>query len=224
MFGYIYRWILKILSRPKESDTLELPSPSYPSPPSSSGSENYMSVSMAWGKKVSPEFRDRVAWIAKDLGMDANHLMSVMAFESGETFSSSIKNMAGSGATGLIQFMPATAIGLGTTTDALAAMTPSDQLNWVHGYFKPYKGRLRTLSDVYMAVLWPRGVGQPEDYVLWSQASRPTTYRQNAGLDVNRDGVITKREAASKVQGKLERGMTDSFRFDGRVYPNGRNH
>lgn len=164
-----------------------------------------------------------MAWIAEDLGVDANHLMAVMAFESAETFRADIRNAAGSGATGLIQFMPATARGLGTTTEALAVMAPEAQLNWVYKYFKPYKGRLKALSDVYMAVLWPKGIGKPEGYVLWSQAGMPTTYRQNAGLNVNRDGVITKSEAASKVQEKLERGMTDSFRFDGDVYPDGRN-
>ena len=181
-----------------------------------------IAISMAWGKKVSPEFRDRVAWIANDLGVDSNHLMAVMAFESAETFRADIRNAAGSGATGLIQFMPSTARGLGTTTQSLAAMRPEDQLNWVHKYFKPYKGRLKSISDVYMAVLWPKGIGQPEDYPLWDKSNRPTTYRQNAGLDINRDGTITKREAASKVQDKLSRGMSDAFRFDGRAHPNGR--
>lgn len=41
--------------------------------------------------------------------------MAAMAFESGETFSPSIKNAAGSGAVGLIQFMPSTAKALGTS-------------------------------------------------------------------------------------------------------------
>ena len=42
-------------------------------------------------------------------------LLACMAFESGMSFCSSIRNAA-SGATGLIQFMPSTARGLGTTT------------------------------------------------------------------------------------------------------------
>lgn len=178
---------------------------------------------LAWGARVSPEFRVRVFDIAAVLGMDPSHLMACIAFETAETFSPSIRNAAGSGATGLIQFMPATARGLGTTTDALAAMTAVQQLDYVETYFWPYRGRLKTLSDVYMAILWPAGIGKPEDWALWDKASRPTTYRQNAGLDVNRDGAITKGEAASKVHEKLERGMTDSFRFDGDVYPDGRN-
>lgn len=72
-----------------------------------------------WATKVSKEFVLKVRDIAKRLQMPtegANWLMACMAFETGETFSPTIKNGAGSGATGLIQFMPKTAIGLGTTT------------------------------------------------------------------------------------------------------------
>lgn len=154
---------------------------------------------IAWGAKVSQTFRDRVWWIADTLKLDPDHLMSCMAFESGRTFSPSIRNLAGSGATGLIQFMPATARDLGTTTDELARMTAEDQLNYVYKYFRPYSGRLRTLADVYMAILWPKAVGQPEGFVLFDRGRQPTAYRQNAGLDANRDGQVTKLEAASKV-------------------------
>ena len=48
--------------------------------------------------------------------MNPDYLMSCMAFESMETFRADIPNKAGSKAIGLIQFMPKTAIGLGTTT------------------------------------------------------------------------------------------------------------
>lgn len=64
---------------------------------------------IAWGKKVSPAFKSKVVAMAKMLNTDPNWLMAVMAFESGESFRPDIRNAAGSGATGLIQFMPATA-------------------------------------------------------------------------------------------------------------------
>lgn len=172
-------------------------------------------VRLAWGARVSPTFQARVAWICADLDIgpgpdrpEPSWLMACIAWESGRTFSASVKNMAGSGATGLIQFMPATAADLGTSTAELAAMTAEDQLNFVWKYFRPWKGRLRSLSDLYMAILWPAGVGQAEGFVLWDKASRPTTYRQNAGLDANRDGAITKAEAAAKVAALLAEGLT----------------
>src|SRR5690606_13319282 len=115
---------------------------------------------LAWGNRVSAEFLAKVEAIASRLSVDPNHLMAIMAFESGRTFSPSIKNMAGSGATGLIQFMPRTAIGLGTSVEQLAGMTAVKQLDWVEKYFQPYRGRMKTLSDIYMAVLWPAAVGK----------------------------------------------------------------
>lgn len=169
---------------------------------------------LPWGKKVSQQFKTTVIAIAHSLKMQtsgADWLMGCMAWESGETFSPSIKNMAGSGATGLIQFMPSTAASLGTTVDKLAAMTAEAQLEYVYEYFKPFAGRLGNLGDVYMAILWPAGVGKSDDYVLWSKEARPTTYRQNAGLDINKDGVITRAECIAKVQAKLDKGYQSEY-------------
>lgn len=162
---------------------------------------------IAWGSKVSQVFRDRVWWIADALKVNPDWLMACMAWESNETFSPSVKNMAGSGATGLIQFMPSTAASLGTSTTALAKMSAEDQLNYVYKYFRPFAGRLNNLGDVYMAILWPAGVGKDDDYVLWNKATRPTTYRQNAGLDVNKNGSITRAECLVKINEKLKKGQ-----------------
>lgn len=172
-------------------------------------------ASLAWGNKVSHAFRLKVFDLCRRLAMDPDYLMACMAWESAESFSSSIRNAAGSGATGLIQFMPATAMGMGTTVDSLAEMSPEEQLDYVEKYFKPYRGRLISLSDHYMAILWPKAIGRPESEALWNKATKPTTYRQNSGLDVNKDGIITKAEAAGKVQKKLERGMSNAHRWEG---------
>lgn len=168
---------------------------------------------IAWGAKVSETFLDRARWIVDDLsigedsGDGLSKLLTCIAWESGRTFSASVKNAAGSGATGLIQFMPSTAKSLGTTTDKLALMTAEDQLNYVWKYFEPYKGKLKTLSDLYMAILWPKAVGKPESYVLWKKGASPVTFRQNSGLDINRDGAITKAEAAAKLNATFKEGM-----------------
>jgi hypothetical protein len=162
---------------------------------------------VAWGAKVSPLFKERVFWIADTLECSPDDLMACMAWESGETFSASVKNMAGSGATGLIQFMPSTAKALGTTTVALSRMSPEDQLNYVYKYFRPYAGRLRNLGDLYMCILWPKAVGQNDQYVLFDRAKTPTAFRQNAGLDVNKNGQVTRSECLVKVQEKLAKGL-----------------
>lgn len=160
-----------------------------------------MSGPLAWGAKVSPAFRDKVRVIAADLGCDPNDLMACMAWESGRSFRPDVANMAGSGAIGLIQFMPTTAAGLGTSCAALAKMTAEAQLDYVAKYFAHYRGRLHTLADIYMVILWPAAVGKPDAEILFDKDDRehPARYRQNAGLDINKDGHVTKAEAAAKV-------------------------
>lgn len=151
----------------------------------------------------SEEFNAKVDKIASDLGADPQHLLAVMNFETGGTLDPAQKNKAGSGATGLIQFMPSTAKELtGKDTEAaaikaLSKMTPLEQLDYVQKYLQPFKGKLNTLEDLYMAVLWPKAVGKDGGYELFKEGTK--RYWQNRGLDLNEDGVITKAEAASKV-------------------------
>jgi hypothetical protein len=132
--------------------------------------------------------------------------MAAMAFESAETFSPAVRNRF-SGATGLIQFMSSTASDLGTTIDEMAEMSAEEQLTYVERYFAPYRGKLTTLEDIYMAILWPRAVGRASDYVLWSGG---VAYEQNRGLDVDEDGTITKQEAASRVAATLAKGRREA--------------
>lgn len=162
---------------------------------------------LAWGTKVSAAFRARVLSICADLKIDPDHMMACMAFESGRSFSPAIHNAAGSGAVGLIQFMPTTAASLGTSSDALVEMSAEDQLLFVHKYLTPFRGRLLSLADVYMAILWPAAVGKPDDHGLFvKDGPKPRQYIQNKGLDVNENGAVTKFEAASKVEALLIEG------------------
>lgn len=160
-------------------------------------------MSIAWSAKVSPAFLDRVVQLAGDIGCPPDWLMACMAFETGRTFSPSVRNPASS-ATGLIQFMDATARGLGTSTAALAAMSAEEQLEWVARYFKGYAGRIDTLASCYMAILWPKAISEPDDAVIFPPGSQ--AYLVNRGLDLDHDGGVTKAEAASKVAALLEEG------------------
>lgn len=161
-------------------------------------------MNLAWGAKVNAEFRGRVVEVADNIGVDPSWLMACMAFETGRTFSPSIRN-PNSSATGLIQFMDATARTLGTTCEALAAMTAVEQLHWVERYFAPYAGAIHSLSDLYMAILWPAAVGKADDFKVFLEGS--AAYRVNSGLDVDRDGAVTKGECAAKVGAMLAEGL-----------------
>ena len=178
------------------------PSTSSPATAPATTTPNYNRADMPadWTKDLP--FIEKVKSVAKELNCSFIDLLCCMAFETGRTFNPGIQNSIG--ATGLIQFIRPTAIGLGTTTDKLAAMTRVEQMDWVLKYFKA--GPVRkiaapTLEDLYMQILWPRAVGKPLDYVLFSSPS--TAYKQNKGLDANKDGNITKAEAAAKVRNQL---------------------
>lgn len=152
----------------------------------------------------SPEFDKRAIEVADNLGIDPEHLFKVIGFETGGTFDSKVKNAAGSGATGLLQFMPPTAKDL-TKADTekaairlLESLTPTEQLDYVEKYLKPFKGKIKSLEDLYMAVLWPAAVGKDSTYALFREGTK--AFAQNKGLDINDDGIITKAEAASKVR------------------------
>jgi LysM repeat protein len=152
---------------------------------------------------VTPAFITQVEAMAQRLGTQPEYLLAVMSFETGASFSPGVRNGAGSGATGLIQFMPATARELGTSTDALARMSALDQLQYVERYFnnRSDPGDLNTLEGVYTTVLY--GSPRPDpDATLFSQGS--AAYRMNSPLDVNRDGRITAGEATSFVRQRID--------------------
>ena len=148
-------------------------------------------------------FRESVSAAAKRLGVSEDDLYAVMAFETGGTFNPAEKNRAGSGATGLIQFMPSTAEGLGTTTDELAKMSRTEQMKYVEKFLSNKGISGKGLSDLYMAVLFPVAVGKPDDFVLFGKGAiegyTGKAYEQNKGLDANNDGSVTKAEASAKV-------------------------
>lgn len=166
-----------------------------------------MTNRLAWGAKVSPEFRRKVIALAAEHACDPSWFMACIAFETGETFSAKAIN-PNSSATGLIQFMTGPgswAAARDYTRERLMAMTDEEQLDLVREYFEPYRGRLKTLSDVYMAILWPKAVGASENAVIfYGPDSRE--YLANRGLDVDHDNAVTKAEAASLVAAKLAKG------------------
>lgn len=149
--------------------------------------------------KVTSEreaFAEKVKTISAKLGIVPDALMFVMNWETGGTFSPSVQN-PDTNATGLIQFMPSTALSLGTSTDALKNMTAVEQLDYVYEYLKDHKGDMYDVYDVYLAVFYPRALKENDDYVLGSERSiaySQQVAQQNSGFDLNSDRQITKGE------------------------------
>lgn len=143
------------------------------------------------------EFLNEVTRVSTDLNVSPNDLLAVIDFETAGSFSPSQKSGTSS-ATGLIQFLKSTAEGLGTSTEALSSMTRAEQMKYVEKYLKPYKGRIKNQGDLYMAVHWPRAVGKSDDYVMYREGSN--NYKANKGLDVNKDGTVTRAETLQRLR------------------------
>ena len=135
------------------------------------------------------------------------HLAAVIAFETGESFSPLAENPL-SGALGLIQF---TSVGLSSLKGKTYTFSELKKMSFDEQLFGPVVQYLRAngaeraakLSDLYMAVLAPKAVGQPADFVLYSAPSK--AYNQNKGLDVSGKGYITKGDATDQVFKKLDK-------------------
>jgi hypothetical protein len=140
-------------------------------------------------KENRSQFLDKVETIANKLLINPDWLMAVMYKESGLNHKAVNST---SGATGLIQFMPSTAKGLGTSTTALKNMSNLEQLDWVYKYYRPYISKLNSYPDLYLATFFPVALGKSDDWVLKSSSqSAKLIASQNPGVDLNKDGQIT---------------------------------
>jgi len=137
-------------------------------------------------------FLNRVNEICSVLQVNPDWLMLDMYHESGLD-SSAVNNNGG--ATGLIQFMPATAASLGTSTSELYNMSNVDQLDYVLLYYKPYAGRIKTAYDLFLIDFFPAALGKPDDYIFHtSSLSAETIAKANKIFDLYGNGQITMAE------------------------------
>ncbi|MFY9310086.1 MAG: transglycosylase SLT domain-containing protein [Bacteroidia bacterium] len=179
-------------------------------------------------------FLKKLQNIATDLKVQPDWIMAVMNSETGGTFNPQIVNKQkattpgydGEGklvkpvgtpdstndferskyrATGLIQFMPKTAKYLGTSTQQLYKMNNVQQLDYVHKYFLPAKGKMKNFEDVYQYTFYPYSVGKPEDYIFGSEKGLEYAKKlvQQNPLDLNHDGYLTVAEFREFIYKKI---------------------
>ena len=148
--------------------------------------------------QAHPQFLVELQAIAARLKTEPAWLLNVMASES--LFDPSARNcLPGQTASGLLQFIERTAQSMGTTTAAIRRLGPIDQLRLVERYFTPFRGRLNSLADVYLAVF--RGFmiegGETTVVAPLNQTDREQrVYSLNRWLDLDGDNRITKGELA----------------------------
>jgi hypothetical protein len=179
-------------------------------------------------------FITKLVAISTQLGIEPNWLMSVINSETGGRFSSDTVNKQGKlvagydengklvkakgeadhadsyqrakyRATGLIQFMPRTAKGLKTTTQALYKMSNVDQLDYVYKYFLPAKGKLKSFEDLYLYTFYPVAIGKPDNYIIGSEKGldyAKELVKQNP-LDFDHDGYLSVKEFKQFIYKKI---------------------
>ena len=159
-------------------------------------------VKTALDNNLGAGFSDKLEQIARKVNCSPEDLVGLMYSESG--LNSKAYNSNG-GATGLIQFMPATASALGTTTQALSNMSPVEQLDYVDKFFDMVKGNKfgsnekLNAGNLYGLVFLP---AYAKNDVLCTSSSG--YYSGNRGLDLDGDGAITNKDLTNRVQNKYK--------------------
>jgi len=163
-------------------------------------------------------FIAKVRGIASKLSIPPEWLMVVMNSES--QLNPKAVNDYG-GATGLIQFMPSTAVGLGTSTTALKNMTATQQLDYVYKYYKPYSSRITSYEDLYLITFYPIALGKKETWVFGSEVSNPYARKvaeQNKALDLNNSGYIALWEFKKWINSRIPESIKKELETGGKAF------
>lgn len=150
---------------------------------------------------VTYDFLNKVIQVADKLGTSPDNLMTVMAVESG------LNPQCGNSSSpvGLIQFTESSIDninrnnGTNYSKEDILNMDGIQQLDLVYLHCKG-QGDLSDLGDLYMSLFCPKAVGQDDDFELYCEGSKE--YEKNKILDLNNDGIITRREVMDKVYEK----------------------
>lgn len=168
---------------------------------------------MIFEEKLTPEEQSAIQRVATYLQTKPEWLTFLMWFE-GRLNPQTVNFQTGDNpdasircehrATGLIQFMPITAIGLGTTNHDLYDMTFIEQMEWVKKYLSNHKGKYNDWIDLYCEIFWPVAVGKP----LTFQITNSMAVKQNSIFDLNKDGIIEK----SEIKATLFKRVPDEYK------------
>ena len=165
------------------------------------------------------EFLKRVNQVSAKIGANPADLLGLMASESG--LNPQARNK--SGATGLIQFMTATARGVGTSTAARYGMNRVQQMDYVEKFLTRTAPKNPTPGHLYTSVFLPAFAKKPANYVVAKRGgfrddwgNHPAAwYTHNSGLDLNNDGSITIAELGERIRQKQKSfGIGGGSRID----------
>ena len=144
---------------------------------------------------IDEPFKNKLKEVAATLGVKPIDLIAVMHSETGGTLNPAEPNKADGKAMGLIQFMPATAIGLNTTRENLSNMSRVEQLAYVEKFFRVNhlpKGADET--RIYATTFLPAYASRPGPILVTPDSGVPLDkqfYEKNKYFDPGNLGYIT---------------------------------
>jgi hypothetical protein len=140
-------------------------------------------------RKLANKLRIKELWLYRIIYIESRGISTAVYYKKGDNKDPSIR--CNYRATGLIQFLPSTAIALGTTNAELFNMSVNEQLDYVSKYLElvsKYK-KIRSITDLYLAVFSPNSIGFSSNHIIASKNSEIVI--NNRGLDTNKDSTIT---------------------------------
>jgi len=91
-------------------------------------------------------------------------------------------------------------------------MPPAGQIRGpVYKYLAGFKGRMKSLEDTYLAVFFPLAMGKSDDYVVGRESDTgfsQAVYKQNAGFDSKKTGVITRGDIVGTIRAVFNAGKS----------------
>ena len=152
-----------------------------------------------------PYFMEKVKQVSANLGVSEKDLLGIMNHES-ELNPRAVNPM--SKAVGLIQFMPKTALGLGSSAEEILKMSATEQMDLVEKYYK--RNGIQAgddIADLYMLTFMPAARNKPDNFVLGNKSggrvfdlSAAAVYNQNRGFDANGDGIFTVGDVKDRIR------------------------
>ncbi|MCZ8168772.1 hypothetical protein [Flavobacterium sp.] len=151
-------------------------------------------------KLLTSDRQTKIVEVSNQLKINPDWLSAVIYFETGRTFNPKAKNQIGS--VGLIQFTRdkagveyKTIGGVKYPLSEIYKMSFNEQMDLVYQYLKPFKGKMNSFLDVYLAVFFPNAMNQSDDYVFQTKGlSASLIAKQNPAFDTNKDGQIKRKE------------------------------
>jgi hypothetical protein len=150
-------------------------------------------------------------------------LWAVAVFQLESSLNPKAKNSIG--AVGLNQMMPSTLADYNLTPTQYQNFSVAQQLGVMKKFFKPIAGKVKRAGDLYLYNLYPAAVIQnwPFNYPIGKNGelakrygvSLDKIYDQNAGLDFNKDGELTRQDVTDLFETRYDEVVSGNFFFPG---------